>query len=48
MKQKVQKIAQGVLLTLFVLTILFVEVNSVTSVSKVIRAEKNFKTIESI
>ncbi|MGE3062136.1 MAG: hypothetical protein AB7T10_00670 [bacterium] len=35
-------------LAVFVLAIVFVEVNTVVSVSKVMRAEKNFKTIQSI
>lgn len=46
MKEKVQTIAQGILLAAFVMAVIFVEVSSLSSVSKVLRAEKNYKTVQ--
>ena len=46
MKQKVQTIAQGVFLAGFVMAVIFVEVSSLSSVSKILRAEKNYKTVQ--
>lgn len=46
MKQRVLNAIQGVLLAAMVVTIIFVEVASLSSASKVLRAEKNYKTMQ--
>jgi len=48
MKEKVKVFTQGLFLATLILTVLVVEVSFVSSTAKVLRAEKNFKTIQSI